>query len=46
MRVVEVGSWNNVYRGVNGFHYAALGEKMVKKKESPDNRKLVLIIMI
>ena len=32
MRVVEVGSWNNVYRGVNGFHYVALGEKIGQEK--------------
>jgi len=31
MRVFEVGSWNNVYRGVNGLHYVALGEKIGQK---------------
>ena len=31
MKVTEIGSWNNVYRGVNGFHYVALGNKIGKK---------------
>ena len=28
MKVSEIGSWNNVYRGVNGFHFVALGNKI------------------
>ena len=31
MSVLEVGSWNNIYRGINGFHYVALGEKIGQK---------------
>ena len=31
MRVLEVGSWNNIYRVVNGFHYVALGDKIDQK---------------
>ncbi len=28
LNVQEVGSWGNVYCGINGFHYAALGSKI------------------
>ncbi len=28
LNVQEVGSWNNVYCGINGFHYVALGNKV------------------
>ena len=28
--ITEVGSWNNEYCGINGFHYVALGKKIEK----------------
>ena len=28
LQVQEVGSWSNIYCGINGFHYAALGNKV------------------
>ncbi len=29
LKVEEIGSWNNVYSGINGFHFVALGKKVV-----------------
>ena len=28
LNVQEVGSWSNIYCGINGFHYAAIGNKV------------------